>query len=483
MFRQLSGLGVRMLAGHVAIAAVSVFALSLMLLLDARKVVQPGVAAWYSDTRAVTERVLKNWITGVPDGEPNGRHGVFTSGFTLITSASGVIRYSQGETPCRAGVALRDCAPGLIGAPDGTQRIAMDGLLWGELVQSLTSGDRVFTRREVVADYEIFVLAQDFALPGRGIHVFALFQGALAGMLALPMAAIAIHWIAGPGARRITHIAAVCRAWADGDLAVRVRDRHSDDIGQLARDLDDMADSLAQQAEALNELLRRNTLLVQQAERSAQHAERLQLARDLHDSVAQQVFSLSMLAASLPDALRNSRQGGLEKATVIASAAERAMLDLRAVLTDARPASVIEHGLAEALERLCREWQAAHRVVLEHSLLLSGRPIPADVEMIVYRISQEALNNIAKHAQAASVQVLLVQGKQHIALSISDDGCGIRPEVIAAGKLGLAGMRERAQMSGGELVIERGPGGGTTVQLTLPLTKDEIRDDNPGDDR
>jgi signal transduction histidine kinase len=155
--------------------------------------------------------------------------------------------------------------------------------------------------------------------------------------------------------------------------------------------------------------------------------------------------------------------------------AEQTLLDLRALLLDLRPSNVLQRGLADALRSLCSEWQNSYRAPTDCTLMLTGRHIPAPIEDVIYRVAQEALNNVARHANPSSVHISLVEGQRQLTLSVTDDGKGFDPEEEAGhGKFGLISMRERAQSVGGNIAIESDTARGTTLRMTLPREGTDI---------
>jgi NarL family two-component system sensor histidine kinase LiaS len=162
-------------------------------------------------------------------------------------------------------------------------------------------------------------------------------------------------------------------------------------------------------------------------EETAIQAERLRLARDLHDDIAQQLFSLSAQAAALSEQFARDPTQAAQQANAVAALADQTLLDLRAILVDLRPTQVIQRGLAEALQDLCQRWQAAHGIPVECAIALAGRYLPNGVVDGIYRVAQENLSNVAKHAQAHAVVVSLVEGQRQITLSMTDDGHGFDP--------------------------------------------------------
>jgi NarL family two-component system sensor histidine kinase LiaS len=298
---------------------------------------------------------------------------------------------------------------------------------------------------------------------------FTLVVATAMAILSVPLALL-FSWLwARPLGRRLSTLTQASRRFAAGEFSVRVRDQHRDEVGELGRQFDDMAGALEQNVGVLRDMVQRNAELAQQAEQAAIQAERVRLSRDLHDAIAQRLFSLSVSTATLPDLIRRDQQQGIEQARTIASMAEQTLLDLRALLLDLRPSNVLQRGLVEAIRSLCSEWQKSSHATTDCSLMLTGKHIPAPIEDVIYRVTQEALSNVARHANSSSVHVSLVEGQRQITLSITDDGTGFDPaSVVSHGKFGLISMRERAQSIGGSIAIESDTARGTTLRMTLP---------------
>jgi signal transduction histidine kinase len=202
----------------------------------------------------------------------------------------------------------------------------------------------------------------------------------------------------------------------------------------------------------------------------AQEDERRRLARDLHDGLGQRLTALRLIL----EALDGSATSSSEHAAGIANALEmlaRVDQDVDFIAWELRPAALDELGLTRVLETYVKEW-SRHTAVpaVFHSRPGNLERFAPDVEATVYRIAQEALNNVAKHAGARTVNVLLEFRDDALVLVVEDDGRGLQPAAAGERMLGLAGMRERALAVGGTLEIEPTPGGGTTVLARLPTT-------------
>ncbi|MEU5877245.1 GAF domain-containing sensor histidine kinase [Spirillospora sp. NPDC047279] len=195
-------------------------------------------------------------------------------------------------------------------------------------------------------------------------------------------------------------------------------------------------------------------------------AERNRLARELHDAVAQKLFSLRLTAkAAAALAERDPARTVSELAQVERLAAE-ALAELRAVIFELRPADLAD-GLVPSLRKhvevLDRAYETAVRFAGDGAVAL-----PEDQEAALFRIAQEALYNALRHSGAATVDVRLGRDDHRVVLEVVDDGSGIVNGAEPPGGLGLASMRDRARSIGGSLAIETDPGAGTVVRLEVP---------------
>jgi ligand-binding sensor domain-containing protein/signal transduction histidine kinase len=202
-------------------------------------------------------------------------------------------------------------------------------------------------------------------------------------------------------------------------------------------------------------------------------AERSRLARDLHDAVTQTLFSAGLIAEALPTIWEHDRAEGVDLLREVRRLNRGALAEMRALLLELRPAALVEVGLGELLRQLSEAVSGRTGIVVQATV--EGQcALPADVHVALYRIAQEALNNVAKHAQATQVAVhldcLSADGGDGqgggIELRIRDDGCGFDPGQVPPDCLGLAFMEERAQAIGAALEVESQPGQGTRIAVT-----------------
>ncbi len=210
-----------------------------------------------------------------------------------------------------------------------------------------------------------------------------------------------------------------------------------------------------------------NAQLRAQVEQAAAAAERQRLARDLHDAVTQTLFSCSLIAEVLPRLWERSPDEARKGLEELRRLTRGALAEMRALLVELRPAALTEIGLGDLLRQLTEAVTSRARVPI--TLRVEGRrPIPADVQIALYRITQEALNNVAKHARASQTHVTLCCRPGGVELRISDDGCGFDPSRVSPQCLGLGIMRERAMAAGATLEIESQLGQGTRVVIIWP---------------
>jgi two-component system NarL family sensor kinase len=210
--------------------------------------------------------------------------------------------------------------------------------------------------------------------------------------------------------------------------------------------------------------------------RAAAAEERNRLAREIHDTLAQALAALA-LQLEVTDALAAGHDDARLSATVArALALARSALDeARRSVLDLRAAPLEGRSLADALERLAEETRAAARDAghaLDLRVVCTGTDraeLPAALEVGLYRIAEQALANVLRHAGARSARVRLTRGERgEVRLRVEDDGAGFDPAAVPTGRFGLVGMSERARLLGGALTVETAPGAGTTIDVTVP---------------
>jgi signal transduction histidine kinase len=199
---------------------------------------------------------------------------------------------------------------------------------------------------------------------------------------------------------------------------------------------------------------------------AAQELERRRLARELHDETGQALTSMllgltTVEAARTPEQVREA-VAGLRRLVV------STLQDVRRLAVELRPTALDDFGLLPALKRLGQTVSEGRGLDVQVEARLGSARLQAETETAVYRIVQEALTNVVKHADARHVSILVTRKNRSVSVMIEDDGKGFELEGAGAGGLGLLGMQERVALLDGSLVVESSPGHGTTLVLELP---------------
>lgn len=279
-------------------------------------------------------------------------------------------------------------------------------------------------------------------------------------------AAIALTWLV---TRPIIQLKEAAQAVGQGNFNRRVRPWAADEIGELASAFNEMTADLAR---AERERVERDQLRSQLLEKviAAQEEERKRIARELHDETGQALTSLMVrLKRMNQECPVPALQPQMDELRELIAATLDGIHNLSLEL---RPKVLDDLGLEAALQRYVQDWRA--RFGIEVDLLVLGLDgvdgrLPAPAETALYRIIQESLTNVARHAQAQTASVLLERRDHRVRAIIEDDGVGFNlAEAVGGERLGLYGMQERAELLGGTLTIESAPGQGTSVFVEVP---------------
>ena len=201
---------------------------------------------------------------------------------------------------------------------------------------------------------------------------------------------------------------------------------------------------------------------------AAQEAERKRIAAELHDEVGQIMTGVLLLLGKVASEVPTDRRELLAEAQ---EATRRSVDEVRRIAQELRP-ELLEHlGLASALKALATSFTERAGLEFEKDFARKLPPLEPDVELAVYRVAQESLTNVARHAQATRVWLSLQPGRDSVVLRVVDDGCGLNGQAAGGGG-GLRGMRERAMLVGAALAIERAETGGVEIRLEAPAAKE-----------
>jgi two-component system sensor histidine kinase UhpB len=218
---------------------------------------------------------------------------------------------------------------------------------------------------------------------------------------------------------------------------------------------------------AFNEMLNRLEAERRESGRralDAQEAERLRIARGLHDEVGQVLTGVLLQL----DSLATARAAGDVQIAETKDAVRQALEEVRRIARELRPEMLDQLGLTSALTELARRFADQSGIDVQSSFGDSLPRLSDASELAVYRVAQESLTNVARHAHASRVELALEAGPGSVVLRVSDDGGGIPEGADVNGHGGLRGMRERALLVGGALAVKPGRDGGTEVRLEVP---------------
>ena len=227
-----------------------------------------------------------------------------------------------------------------------------------------------------------------------------------------------------------------------------------------------------QREHAIDVELTRNLQLLSERLLHAQEEERRSIARELHDQLGQELTALRLNLNALK--ARSVEQPDLhqhiERLDTIAQQLDR---DVDFLVWELRPTALDDFGLRAALAKHTENWSKLNGIAAElHSTGLETERLPGQIETTLFRVAQEALNNIAKHARASRVDIILERRSNQASLIVEDDGVGFDPsdETALGQRMGLAGMRERVALVGGTIHVESAPDKGTTIFVRAPVS-------------
>jgi two-component system, NarL family, sensor histidine kinase LiaS len=250
--------------------------------------------------------------------------------------------------------------------------------------------------------------------------------------------------------RRLVKVTHATESWSQGNFSSMIVDRGGDELGTMTRQLNSMASKLEQ--------------LLSERQNIAVLEERNRMARDLHDSLKQQLFAGIMQVWSAQGLLDTNIRGAKERLDTIEELLGQAQQELSTLIHQLRPLALVDKPFSEALRDYSEQWARRHNIALD--LDIAEVDLSLKAEEALLRIMQEALSNIARHSHASAVQVQLINQQEQVLLTITDNGRGFDPEHIRTQGFGLQSMRERMEMLQGSLSIVSKDGHGTCISAT-----------------
>lgn len=244
------------------------------------------------------------------------------------------------------------------------------------------------------------------------------------------------------------------------------------EIANIENLLQEIEEKFLNQVEYIQHLATKRTTEREKSLQEVVIQERNRLARDLHDSVSQQLFAASMMMSAIHEMVT---QNNIEQKTQIEQVEKmihQAQLEMRALLLHLRPVALKGKPLQQGINDLLQELTS--RLPIKLSFKTENFPIEKGVEDQLFRIVQEALSNALRHSEADEIEVLLIARDSLIILRIVDDGKGFDMETINTGSYGLENMQERARDLGGHCKIISLPNKGTKVEVQIPIVKKDV---------
>ncbi len=250
--------------------------------------------------------------------------------------------------------------------------------------------------------------------------------------------------------RRIKRLFSVADNWSRGDFSASINDTSSDELGQLAQRLNTMAQQLQN--------------LLNTRQKLASLEERNRLARDLHDSVKQQVFAVSMQVRTAKMLLKSNTDEAHEHLQEAEQLVQKTQQELIILVRELRPIALENKGLVIALRELVTDW--SRQTGIKCSLQIACEQVlPFALEEAFFRVAQEALANVARHSESTIVCLSLLCEQDSIELSIADNGKGFNADIAANTGLGLRSMRERIEALGGHIEVKSKLTDGTRITV------------------
>jgi len=258
--------------------------------------------------------------------------------------------------------------------------------------------------------------------------------------------------------RRLHQVTLATDRWSQGDFSIFIQERSKDELGQLAQRLNRMAEQLQN--------------LLHTRQKLATMEERNRLARDLHDSVKQQVFATAMQLGTARALMLQDPEAAQEHLDQAEQLARQAQSELTTIIRELRPPTLETKGLALAIKEQVDDWSRLNKIHAEVRIM-DDPILPTDIEQTLFRVTQEALSNIARHSQATRVEVELACDPHDVSITISDNGQGFEVTSVEGKGVGLRSMRERMEVLDGDFRMESNPGQGTRLIARCPIHKGE----------
>ncbi len=268
--------------------------------------------------------------------------------------------------------------------------------------------------------------------------------------------------IASSFTKRLDHMEETTLQWGLGDFSKKAEVQGNDEISTLAVSLNHMANQF-------QELIEKEQMLATMEERN-------RLARDLHDSVKQQIFAISMNLGAVKSLLKTDLKKAILQVEISSKLAQQALDELTTLINTLRPVQLGDQSLQVALRDYLKVWEKQNGVSVVFRVDGGEKTVAQEIEQSLFRVIQEALSNISRHSRASAASIFLTFGTDLLTLQISDNGIGFDKASIKQG-LGLHSMEERVRELNGTIKVNTSTGG-TTITITIPQPKMEQKNDD-----
>ena len=259
-----------------------------------------------------------------------------------------------------------------------------------------------------------------------------------------------------------------------GNYHSRFHMEEEDEVARIGTELNDLAKKLADQVHYLQRLADEKAAYAERAHKIATIEERQRLARDLHDSVSQQLFALAMMAKAVERSVKRNPEKAQRQVEDLAETATKAQTEMRALLLHLRPVHLSEQSLKDGLHNLIAELKT--KSTIDFKVTIDNvENLPRFTEEHIFLIIQEALSNTLRHADATEVKIILRHEPENLFVHIADNGDGFDWEMADQKKTsyGLKTMRERSEEIGGQFNLRTKEGIGTYIDIRVPFPRQE----------
>ncbi|GFN31637.1 sensor histidine kinase [Paenibacillus xylaniclasticus] len=280
------------------------------------------------------------------------------------------------------------------------------------------------------------------------------------------------YWTAQTIQRRIDAIHIALKQANNGNWAVRMQSNGARLFEAVHAEFNEMAAAVEERLKLAQAAGEEQVMREMASNEAAVLEERKRLARDLHDTVSQQLFAIHMSASSLPKLLEVNPEYAADVMKQLIEISTLAQKQMRGFIAQLRPMELEGRSLQQALDKWFPDYCRQNQLQGELDWRVQ-EPLSEAKEHQLFLIIQEAMANIVKHARASRAVLSMSETENQILLTLSDDGVGFRPNEVREGSYGLSTMRERAQKLSGDAILFSKPGGGTRIRVTIPKYTDK----------